>query len=148
MSSCYFTFLTTSTRPTIFYFHGFPASRLEGASWSATARSLSARLIATDRPGCGLSTFQPNRRILDWPSDVLELADNLRIPQFHVLGASGGCPYVLACARAIPRSRLLGAAVVSGIYPLKLGAGGMLVASRVLLFVASWATSLVAPLLE
>jgi hypothetical protein len=46
-----------------------------------------------------MSTFQPNRRILDWPSDILELADHLKISQFYVLGTSGGCPYVLACAK-------------------------------------------------
>jgi len=139
---------TTPTAPTIFYFHGFPASRLEGTSWSPIAASLSARLIAPDRPGCGLSTFQPARRILDWPSDLLELADHLKISQFYVLGTSGGCPYVLACAKEIPRSRLLGAAVVSGIYPLKLGVQGMLMKLRVMLFVAAWATSLFGRLLD
>jgi pimeloyl-ACP methyl ester carboxylesterase len=138
----------TPTAPAIFYFHGFPASRLEGASWSPIAASLSALLIAADRPGCGLSTFQPARRILDWPSDILELADHLQISQFYVLGTSGGAPYVLACAKEIPRSRLLGAAVVSGIYPLKLGTEGMLAKSRIMMFVAAWATSLLAPLLD
>jgi pimeloyl-ACP methyl ester carboxylesterase len=138
----------TPTTHTIFYFHGFPASRLEGSSWSPIAASLSTRLIAPDRPGCGLSTFQPNRRILDWPSDILELADHLKLSQFYVLGTSGGCPYVLACAKEISHSRLLGAAVVSGFYPLKLGAEGMLMKSRVMLFVAPWATSLLALLLE
>lgn len=138
----------TPTAPAIFYFHGFPASRIEGSSWSATAASLSARLIAPDRPGAGASTFQHDRRLLDWPSDVLELADHLQVSQFYVMGMSGGSPYVIACAKEIPRSRLLGAAVMSGIYPLKLGMSGILVATRVMMFMAAWATPLLVPLLD
>ncbi|CAM6115761.1 unnamed protein product [Calypogeia fissa] len=138
---------STTNPSTIFYFHGFPGSRLEGASWGPLAASLSARLICTDRPGCGLSSLQSKRRILDWPSDV-ELADHLDISRFFVMGISGGSPYVLACVKEIPRERLLGAAVVSGIYPLKLGTVGMMWRSRVLMYVAPWATRLVAPLLD
>ncbi|CAM6103777.1 unnamed protein product [Calypogeia fissa] len=137
----------TTNPSTIFYFHGFPGSRLEGAPLGPPAASLSARLICTDRPGCGLSSLQSNRRILDWPSDVLELADHLDISRFFVMGISGGSPYVLACVKEIPRERLLGAAVVSGIYPLKLGTAGMLWRTRVLMYVAPW-TRLVAPLLD
>ena len=82
----------------------------------------------------GLSTFQPGRRILDWPADVLALVDHLGIEKFHVTGDSGGSPYALVCAKEIPRTRLLGVAVVSGIYPLSLGTQGMLFAARVLLY--------------
>jgi pimeloyl-ACP methyl ester carboxylesterase len=96
----------------------------------------------------GLSTFQPSRRILDWPSDVLALADHLSINTFHILAVSGGSPYALACAKNIPRSRLLNTAVVSGIYPLNLGTQGMLMQLRVLLFVASWLPSLAGTLLD
>src|SRR5262245_47793170 len=87
---------------TIFYFHGFPASRLEGALWHDVALRLHVRLVAPDRPGMGLSAFQPARRILDWPGDVLALADHLDVQRFGVIGASGGGPYVLACARVLP----------------------------------------------
>jgi pimeloyl-ACP methyl ester carboxylesterase len=139
---------TTPTSPIIFYFHSFPASRIEGVLWAPLALSLGARLIAASRPGFGSSTFKPDRRILDWPSDVLELADHLQVSQFYILGVSGGCPYVLACLKEIPRSRLLGAAVVAGLYPLKLGVSGMIAASRVMLFLAAWATPLVAPLID
>ncbi len=123
--------------PTIFYFHGFPGSRLEGDLLAPTAKRHGARLISIDRPGMGLSTFQPDRTLLDWPRDVLELADHLQIPAFYVVGASGGAPYVFACVKALPRNRLLGASVVAGIYPLSLGTQGMSMDNRILLWTAS-----------
>jgi pimeloyl-ACP methyl ester carboxylesterase len=139
-----------STRPTIFYFHGFPGSRLEGVLLASSANSHSARLIAIDRPGMGLSTFQPNRKLLDWPRDVLELADHLQIETFYVLGASGGAPYVLACVEAITRKRLLGASVVSGIYPASLGTQEMSTGNRVLLWTAAskWIGALTGPMMD
>lgn len=100
------------------------------------------RLVAPDRPGIGLSTFQPNRRILDWPVDVLALANHLKISQFYILGVSGGAPYALACIKRIPKERLLGVSVVSGLYPLKFGTTGMMLQTRMLFWVAPWLTGL------
>ncbi len=65
-------------------------------------RSAGIRLITIDRPGYGASTFQPGRRILDWPADVAALADALDLQDFTVAGHSGGGPYALACAYALP----------------------------------------------
>jgi pimeloyl-ACP methyl ester carboxylesterase len=109
--------------PTIVYCHGFPGSRIEAAFFDS--KQMPLHVISIDRPGMGLSTFQSSRRILDWPADVLALLNHLRIPQFYVLGDSGGSPYALACAKEIPQERLLGISVVSGIYPLSLGMQGM-----------------------
>jgi pimeloyl-ACP methyl ester carboxylesterase len=75
------------------------------------------RVIAPDRPGFGLSTYKPRRTILDWPDDVVELADALGIERFAVMGVSGGGPYAAACAYKIAQ-RLTGAAIVSGVGPL------------------------------
>jgi pimeloyl-ACP methyl ester carboxylesterase len=129
-------------RTTVIYMHGFPSSRFEGKLWHSACTKHSIRLIAPDRPGNGLSSFQKNRRILDWPADIVELVDQLKIDEFYVLGVSGGGPYALACVKAIPRERLLGATVASGIYPLKFGTAGMMLPSRILFFVAPWATGL------
>jgi pimeloyl-ACP methyl ester carboxylesterase len=74
------------------------------------------RLITTDRPGSGLSTYQHRRRILDWPADLVQLADQLGIQKFHVAGHSGGGPYTSACAYSYP-GRVLGAAILSGAGP-------------------------------
>lgn len=78
---------------------------------------IGARLISVDRPGCGLSTFA-NRGLTDWPEDVVNLADQLGVRRFSVLGASGGGPFALACARFIPKERLRQTTVVCGIGPL------------------------------
>ena len=59
----------------VFYFHGTPSSRLEGAFADGAAKRAGFRLIAVDRPGFGRSTFQQGRRFRDWPEDVCALAD-------------------------------------------------------------------------
>jgi pimeloyl-ACP methyl ester carboxylesterase len=59
-------------------------------------------LLSIDRPGIGLSDFQPNRTLLDWADDISELAQTLRLDRFALLGWSAGGPYVLACAFKIP----------------------------------------------
>ena len=98
----------------LFYFHGFPGARMEARFLAEQATQLNVRLMGVDRPGIGLSTFKTNRRYLDWPDDVVELADNLHIDRFSVAGLSGGSPYVLACAFKIPK-RLTGCGIISGV---------------------------------
>lgn len=99
----------------LFYFHGSPSARVEFALFGneELLRSLNVRLIAVDRPGLGLSDFQPNRRIMDFPKDLLRLADGLNIGRFAVLAYSLGGPYGLACSFAIPE-RLTKVGIVSG----------------------------------
>ena len=101
----------------VFFFHGWIGSRLDFCPNDTIAHSLGARVIAIDRPGCGLSDFKPGRTILDWPDDVAELADGLGIDRFAVSGHSFGGPYVAACAYKIP-DRLTAAGIVAGIGPL------------------------------
>jgi pimeloyl-ACP methyl ester carboxylesterase len=64
--------------------------------------SLGVRVITPDRPGYGLSDPDPHLPLLDWPSDIEELADHLGIARFGIVGLSGGGIYALACAAAIP----------------------------------------------
>lgn len=101
----------------IFFFHGSPGSRLQRHPDASIAHELGARIITIDRPGYGLSDFQPERTLLDWPTDVAQLADALGINQFAAIGLSGGGPYLLACAYAMA-DRLTSATVVSGMGPL------------------------------
>lgn len=103
----------------LFYFHGSPSSRVESNLFvnDEVLQSLNVRLIAVDRPGMGLSDFQPNRRFLDFPKDVLALADHLKIERFAILAYSGGGPYGEACALSIP-DRLTRVGIVSGTAPL------------------------------
>lgn len=86
----------------VFYAHGSPGSRLEGALFHHTAAHHGFRLIAVDRPGMGQSTFQPGRRLLDYPADIACLADALGIGRFGVLGWSGGGAHTTVCAYALP----------------------------------------------
>lgn len=99
----------------VLYFHGTPSSRLLHPDQEIT-RSLGARLIILERPGFGLSDFQPGRTLLDWPADVAEAADQLALDRFAVVGPSGGGPYVAACAYRLPE-RLTAAAMVSSAGP-------------------------------
>lgn len=100
----------------VLFFHGTPGSRFFRPSDQITA-SLGVRLICVDRPGFGGSTFQPGRRIPDWPMDVLQLVGSLGIDKFAVAGHSGGGPYTLACAGALP-DHITSAAVLSGAGPI------------------------------
>jgi len=119
----------------LFYFHGYPGARVEAAGLSAFAREVGLRLIALDRPGMGLSSFQPGRRLLDWPADVVAVADHLRLDRFAVLGVSGGGPYALACASRIP-DRLTACGVACGMGPLEAGTASMSTGYRLALFIA------------
>ncbi len=103
-------------RPVLF-FHGTPGSRLFHHPDESIAAAVRARIIAIDRPGFGRSDFKPGRQILDWPDDVLQLADALHLTRFAVLGYSGGGAYAVACALSIP-DRLTGIGVVSSVAPM------------------------------
>ncbi|EPE24989.1 alpha/beta-Hydrolase [Glarea lozoyensis ATCC 20868] len=92
----------------LLYFHGFPACRLEAYAVDDIARRRKIRLLSLDRPGFGLSTPQPNRSILDWPTDVSNFAKGMQLSRFAVMGLSGGGPYALACAYALPQESLIG----------------------------------------
>jgi pimeloyl-ACP methyl ester carboxylesterase len=121
----------------LFYFHGHPGARLEAKFLAEPALQAGVRLIGIDRPGLGRSTFQANRRYLDWPNDVAALADSLQIDRFAVIGFSGGGPYVLACAYKIPQ-RLTACGIVSGVGPL----------SPFLAFLSQWMPWLMMPVIQ
>lgn len=144
LSYCIYGAAQAPNAMTVFYFHGYPASRYEASLCHAGAERRNLRVVAIDRPGMGLSTFQPNRKLTDWPADVLALADDPSVAasEFAILGVSGGAPYALACLHALPPSRLRAVAVVGGLYPASLGTAGMLLESRVILAVAPWTLGL------
>lgn len=102
----------------VLHFHGTPDSRLEGtlADVSEAATRLGVRLILPDRPGIGLSDFKPGRTVLDWPDDVLALADALGLERYAIMGLSGGGPYAAACAYKIPQ-RISRVGIISGVAP-------------------------------
>ena len=100
----------------VFYFHASGSSRLERPADESILVDLGVRFITTDRPGHGLSDPQPERKLLDWPDDVSQLADRLDVDKFYVMGWSAGGAPALACATKLPE-RVLAAAIVSGVSP-------------------------------
>jgi pimeloyl-ACP methyl ester carboxylesterase len=81
------------------------------------SRALGARVLVADRPGFGRSDPKPGRTLLDWADDVAEFADALGLRQFALVGASGGGPFVAACAYK-HASRVTRAAILGGSGPL------------------------------
>jgi pimeloyl-ACP methyl ester carboxylesterase len=102
----------------VFYFHGFPSSRLDWRLFQdeAALAQQGIRIIAPDRPGYGLSDYKRDRTILGWAEDVVELANALNIDRFPILGISGGGPYAATCAYQIGQ-RLTRAGIVCGMGP-------------------------------
>lgn len=96
----------------VFYFHGFPGSRLEATLLPPSG----IRLIGVDRPGYGLSTPRPRRKLADWPKDIAALADHLGLERFGVVGVSGGAPYASSVAHGLP-DRVNALALVCGLGP-------------------------------
>jgi pimeloyl-ACP methyl ester carboxylesterase len=101
----------------LFFFHGAGSTRLTRHPDDSIIQELGVRLITVNRPGIGLSDASPGRRLLDWPSDVSQLADALGVNRFTVLGWSAGGPFALACAYRLP-SRVQAVGVMSGLAPL------------------------------
>ena len=81
------------------------------------ARDLGMRIISPDRPGINESAFQKARTLLDWPVMLHEIATQLGIEKFRVLGISGGAPYAFASAWSMP-DQVEAIAVVSGVPPI------------------------------
>lgn len=100
----------------LFFFHGWPSSRLQAKITDKSAKKLGIRVISLDRPGYGSSEFAANRTLLNWPDIVEEVADKLRIMKFAVVGVSGGGPYAAVCAYKIPQ-RLTNAGIIVGLAP-------------------------------
>jgi len=100
----------------VFHFHGHGSSRLEALMLEDAANRLGLRVIALDRPGIGFSDPKHGDRLLDWPDDVREAADQLGINRFAVQGMSAGGPYALACAHRLG-DRVTACSLVSAVPP-------------------------------
>jgi pimeloyl-ACP methyl ester carboxylesterase len=101
----------------IFFCHGWPSSRTMAELADEAGRDLGARIISPDRPGIRDSPFQAERRLIDWPPLLAEIADRMGIDRFRILAISGGAPYAYASGWMTPE-RVEKIAVVSGAPPL------------------------------
>jgi len=84
----------------VLHFPGIPDGRFSWGGGSA-CEERDIRVIAVDRPGVGGSDPKPGRSVVDWASDVEELAEQLGFNRFGVSGQSAGGAYALACARQL-----------------------------------------------
>lgn len=100
----------------LFFFHGWPNSRLHGYVLDEPGKKLHIRIISVDRTGYGLSHNKPQRTLLHFAADIREVADILGIKKFAILGNSGGAPYAAACAYAIA-DRITNVGITVGLGP-------------------------------
>lgn len=98
----------------VFFFHGSPGCRLMALLLKGIAGSKHLQIIGVDRPGFGLSTYAPNRKIRDFAVDVSHLADHLRIEKSALVGWSMGGHYVTTYAALFPK-RVTQAVVLGGL---------------------------------
>lgn len=82
--------------PAVLYFHGAPSSRLDALMYEDEIDASGIRVIAIDRPGFGRSSPQPGRVLADWPNNVAQVADQLGLESFAVVGASAGGVHAIA----------------------------------------------------
>ncbi len=119
----------------IFWLHGTPGARRQIPTEARVfAERENIRLIGIDRPGIGSSTPYQYETVATFADDLRTIADTLGIDQMAVVGLSGGGPYTLACAAAMPE-RVVAAGVVGGVAPVsgpdRIGGGLMALGSRV-----------------
>lgn len=101
----------------VFWLHGTPGARRQiPAEARAYAEEQRIRLIGIDRPGIGSSTPHQYANVAAFADDLRVIADTLGIDRMSVVGLSGGGPYALAAAAAMPE-RVIGAGIIGGVAP-------------------------------
>ncbi|MDF1678722.1 MAG: alpha/beta hydrolase [Legionellaceae bacterium] len=100
----------------VFYFHGFPGSRLQVRDFHQIAQAKNCQIVGIDRPGMGLSDFNKRHTLMSWSDDVSALADSLNIKKFSIIAHSGGAPFALACGAKLA-ARVSHIALVSAMPP-------------------------------
>lgn len=101
----------------VFWLHGTPGARRQIPMEARLyAEKANIRLIGLDRPGIGSSTPHRYERVVAFADDLRTIADTLGIDRMVVVGLSGGGPYTLGCAAAMP-DRVVAAGVIGGVAP-------------------------------
>jgi pimeloyl-ACP methyl ester carboxylesterase len=101
----------------VFWLHGTPGARRQIPMEARVyAEQRQIRLIGVDRPGIGSSTPYQYDAVFAFADDLRTIADTLGIDKMEVIGLSGGGPYTLACAAAMP-DRVVAAGVIGGVAP-------------------------------
>jgi len=119
----------------VFWLHGTPGARRQIPTEARVfAERENIRLIGVDRPGIGASTPYQYKSVSAFADDLRTIADTLGIGNMAVVGLSGGGPYTLGCAAAMP-DRVVAAGVLGGVAPTTgpdaIGGGAMALGSLV-----------------
>ena len=101
----------------VYFFHGFPGSRLQAALVHPQAVAAGVSLVAFDRPGFGRSDPARAFSVESIASDVFDLSQALGHHAFALLGVSCGGPHALAAARLLP-GRVTAVGLLAGIGPM------------------------------
>ncbi|SPM41347.1 Lysophospholipase, alpha-beta hydrolase superfamily [Mycobacterium numidiamassiliense] len=101
----------------VFWLHGTPGARRQIPTEARLyAKQHGIRLIGLDRPGTGSSSPHLYENIAASADDLRTIADILGIDKMAVIGLSGGGPYALAAAAAMPE-RVVAAGILGGVAP-------------------------------
>lgn len=124
----------------VVWMHGTPGSRRQvPVEAREYALEHDLRIIGLDRPGVGSSTPHLYDDVLDWTDDLVLVLDTLGIDDLRCVGLSGGGPYVLAAAAALP-DRVRSVGVLGGVAPTR---GPDAAPGGVMQLAASWAPLIV-----
>jgi len=119
----------------VLWFHGTPGARTQiPPAVDEVALANGFRIITVERPGTGRSTDHHYHRVLDFAADVEVVADELGLDRFAVVGLSGGGPYALGVAHALPE-RVVCVTLLGGLGPVR-GPDAVLSYTRVLRLMA------------
>ncbi|ACY20470.1 alpha/beta hydrolase fold protein [Gordonia bronchialis DSM 43247] len=101
----------------VVWLHGTPGARRQIPTEAREYAALNGiRLIGLDRPGVGSSTPHRYANVAGFASDLTSVLDALGVDEFAVIGLSGGGPYALAAAHAMPE-RVVAAGILGGVAP-------------------------------
>ena len=100
--------------------HGTPGSRFMFALTDRAARERRLRIVAPERSGYGLSDFRRQASLEEAASDLEHCANALGLRRFALIGVSGGGPYAVAAAAAMPR-RIALLALINPVGPIAEG---------------------------
>ncbi|GAA1481277.1 alpha/beta hydrolase [Gordonia sinesedis] len=123
----------SATGRAIVWLHGTPGARRQIPTEAREyAAENSIRLIGLDRPGVGSSTPHRYGSLAEFPADLGALLEALGIDEFAIVALSGGGPYALAAAHAMP-DRVVAAGILGGVAPTvgpdAIGGGAMRIGS-------------------
>jgi pimeloyl-ACP methyl ester carboxylesterase len=100
----------------LMFCHGTPGSRYWHDFTDEAGKQHGLQVVVAERPGYGLTPFDPAFTISRWPDVVGALADALGFERFAVVGYSGGSPYAIACAAQLPE-RVSALGLMAGVGP-------------------------------